>query len=100
MDNEYIILLKEYSNRKSSVVNDFLNETGLCKDFRLVLAEYTIWAKIHGPPGGFSGEPRLCLGLEALNEQCKFYWQLKGHDAMVKMVDDYVETKKFNEGVS
>ena len=104
MDKDYIILLPDCRVQFSSVVNDFLNSTGLNKDFRLVLAEYeyTKIVQFYGKNGlpEEIAEKRTCLGLEALNEEVAFYWQLKGDQKMREMVNEYRQNHPFNRGVS
>ena len=120
MADEFKIIVLEYPFTMSSIVNDFLHETGLHEDFVVVMAEVEYceyWQtdeviKKGGPNlGGIikKGGPemdsertsrRTRVGLEPLNEEANFYWMLKGHDTMRATLEDYISTKRYNKGVS
>jgi len=95
MVDEYIILLQEFKFGNCGLVNQFLIDTGLSNDFRVVLAEYerpTGKARnsisVHETSGKLTVKER-CIGLEALNEKAAFIWGLKGHKEMIAKLKEY-----------
>ena len=96
MVDEYIILLQEFKFGNCGLVNQFLIDTGLSNDFRVVLAEYERPAKeyvrgaisVYETAGKVTVKER-CIGLEALNEKSAFIWGLKGHKEMIAKLKEY-----------
>lgn len=86
MADEVTIVLRDYGFGRSSLVNQFLIDTGLCEELRVVLAEY-VDRRRHGNVDVF----RVCLGLEALNEKSHFYWMLKGEKEILRRLMEYKE---------
>ena len=90
MADEYIILLREFKFGNCGLVNQFLIDTGLSRDFRVVLAEYerpTGKAPVYETSGKLTVE--RCIGLEALHERAAFIWSLKGHKEMIAKIKEY-----------
>ena len=95
MADEYIILLREFKFGNCGLVNQFLIDTGLSRDFRVVLAEYERprEAYSHGGRPVYEQSGKLtverCIGLEALHERAAFIWGLKGHKEMIAKIKEY-----------
>jgi len=98
MVDEYIILLQEFKFGNCGLVNQFLIDTGLSNDFRVVLAEYETPREAYSQGGksvyetsGKLTTRHRCIGLEALNEKSAFVWGLKGHKEMIAKLKKYQE---------
>jgi len=103
MAKEYIILLKEFKFGRCGLVNQYLIDTGLSKDFHVVKAEYyeerqTNWVGAHPIKGTRHGAPQpehigytthICLGLETTNKKAAFLLEMKGTGALLKKLRDY-----------
>jgi len=88
MVDRIIMLLPEFGLQQSALINQFLIDTGLSSDLRVILAEYE--KEIDSPwTGNKRYEKRKCLGVEALNEKADFYWSLKGTKELRKRIDKY-----------
>lgn len=88
MVDRIIMLLPEFGLQQSALINQFLIDTGLSNDLRVVLAEYE--EEVEQPWGHDTlVKKRTCLGVEALNEKADFYWTLKGTKELNKRIDKY-----------
>lgn len=109
-------IVLDYPFTKAGVVNDFLNATGLNKNFRVVMAQveieeddYTTYYPTVPPQHPFkrggpepSGRIRTMMrvGLEPLDSETDFYWQLRGAAKLREAIEDYLASRPFNKGVS
>lgn len=114
MDNKNLEpIALEYPFHRSGVVNDFLNATGLSKNFRVVIVQVEMldelfidtlekqWpGQIQKKGGPKYGRRITKVGLEPLDEETAFYWKLRGHDKLRAAIDDYIAGRPFNKGVS
>ena len=92
MADHIIILLPEYRIQQSGLVNQFLIDTGLSEELRVVLAEYeeeVELSRIGTLDKVVRKKTVRCLGLEALNEKAAFYWNLKGNKEIMRRLKDY-----------
>jgi hypothetical protein len=88
MVDRVIMLLPEFGLQQSALINQFLIDTGLSNDLRVVLAEYE--EEVEQPWGhDMLIKKRTCLGVEALNEKADFYWTLKGTKELNKRINKY-----------
>ena len=88
MADRIIMLLPEFGLQQSALINQFLIDTGLSNDLRVVLAEYE--EAVEQPWGHDTLiKKRTCLGVEALNEKADFYWTLKGTKELNKRINKY-----------
>jgi len=92
MADQVIMLLYGYSVTQSAMANQFLIDTGLDKDLRLVLAEYEEEVELHSV-GTLETRKAIttktCLGFEALTEKAAFYWTLKGTKELHRRLKEY-----------
>ncbi len=93
MADRVIMLLPEYGLQQSALINQFLIDTELASDLRVVLAEYEEEADMY-PVGSSQKAPKYmkkktCLGIEALNEKADFYWTLKGSKELDRRINEY-----------
>lgn len=110
-------IVLDYPFHRGSVVNDFLKETGLSENFRVVIVHvqthdddeyYSSYKPTFPNAGGVDkkGGPKFYnkvvsrIGLEPLNEQTYFYWKLRGPEKLKEAVEDYINGRPFNKGVS
>ena len=87
MADQVIMLLYGYSVTQSAMANQFLIDTGLDKDLRLVLAQYE--EEVNALWHGKRIEKKTCLGFEALTDKAEFYWTLKGTKELHRKLKEY-----------